>query len=549
LENNLKIPLEYFYKWEINKPNDTFLIQPIDGKYHYFTWKKVGDQARRISNYINSLNLKPNSQIAIISKNCAHWIITDLAIMMSGHTSVPLYANVNGKTAKYILEHSESKLVFIGKLEKYDWEEIKNNIPKSTVQVDFGYYGLNTKIKKWEDIIISTKPIKGSPLRKLNEIITIIYTSGTTGIPKGVVLKYSAAALATKNLNLLFPLVETDRFFSYLPLSHIAERALVEHGGIMSGGKIFFAETLDSFVKNLKFCEPTIFFGVPRIYAKFKSKLLSKFPQGLINTILIIPLLNIFLKNLIKKGLGLNKSRICITGAASTPITTLEWFDRFNIKIYEAYGMSENSACSHGNYPENIKFGTVGKAMPNTEVQITPIGEIIMKNGCIMEGYFKDQKKTNKVIKNGFLHTGDKGIIDKDGFLKITGRIKDIFKTSKGKYVSPNLIEMKLSKNKNIEQVCVVGENLNQPLALIILAGGIELNEEIEDSFKNLHTRINSELEKHEKINKIIILKDNWTIENEILTPTMKIKRNIVEKKYKESYDKWVSDKNEIIFQ
>lgn len=549
MENNLKIPLEYFYKWEINKPNDTFLIQPIDGKYHYFTWKKVGDQARRISNYINSLNLKPNSQIAIISKNCAHWIITDLAIMMSGHTSVPLYANVNGKTAKYILEHSESKLVFIGKLEKYDWEEIKNNIPKSTVQVDFGYYGLNTKIKKWEDIIISTKPIKGSPLRKLNEIITIIYTSGTTGIPKGVVLKYSAAALATKNLNLLFPLVETDRFFSYLPLSHIAERALVEHGGIMSGGKIFFAETLDSFVKNLKFCEPTIFFGVPRIYAKFKSKLLSKFPQGLINTILIIPLLNIFFKNLIKKGLGLNKSRICITGAASTPITTLEWFDRFNIKIYEAYGMSENSACSHGNYPENIKFGTVGKAMPNTEVQITPIGEIIMKNGCIMEGYFKDQKKTNKVIKNGFLHTGDKGIIDKDGFLKITGRIKDIFKTSKGKYVSPNLIEMKLSKNKNIEQVCVVGENLNQPLALIILAEGIELNEEIEDSFKNLHTRINSELEKHEKINKIIILKDNWTIENEILTPTMKIKRNIVEKKYKESYDKWVSDKNEIIFQ
>ena len=549
MENNLKIPLEYFYKWEINKPNDTFLIQPIDGKYHYFTWKKVGDQARRISNYINSLNLKPNSQIAIISKNCAHWIITDLAIMMSGHTSVPLYANVNGKTAKYILEHSESKLVFIGKLEKYDWEEIKNNIPKGTFKVDFGYYGLNTKIKKWEDIIISTKPIKGSPLRKLNEIITIIYTSGTTGIPKGVVLKYSAAALATKNLNLLFPLVETDRFFSYLPLSHIAERALVEHGGIMSGGKIFFAETLDSFVKNLKFCEPTIFFGVPRIYAKFKSKLLSKFPQGLINTILIIPLLNIFFKNLIKKGLGLNKSRICITGAASTPITTLEWFDRFNIKIYEAYGMSENSACSHGNYPENIKFGTVGKAMPNTEVQITPIGEIIMKNGCIMEGYFKDQKKTNKVIKNGFLHTGDKGIIDKDGFLKITGRIKDIFKTSKGKYVSPNLIEMKLSKNKNIEQVCVVGENLNQPLALIILAEGIELNEEIEDSFKNLHTRINSELEKHEKINKIIILKDNWTIENEILTPTMKIKRNIVEKKYKESYDKWVSDKNEIIFQ
>jgi long-chain acyl-CoA synthetase len=323
----------------------------------------------------------------------------------------------------------------------------------------------------------------------------------------------------------------------------------VEHGGIMSGGKIFFAETLDSFVENLKFCEPTIFFGVPRIYAKFKSKLLSKFPQNLINIILMIPLLNTVFKNLIKKGLGLNKSRICITGAASTPITTLEWFNRFSIKIYEAYGMSENSACSHGNYPENIKFGTVGKAMPNTEVKITHLGEIIMKNGCIMEGYFKDEEKTNKVLKNGFLHTGDKGTIDKDGFLKITGRIKDIFKTSKGKYVSPNLIEMKLSKNKNIEQICVVGENLTQPLALIILSEGIELSKEIKDSFENLLKKINSELEKHEKIDKIIILKDNWTIENEILTPTMKIKRNVVENKYKENYNKWVKDENEIIFQ
>ena len=211
--------------------------------------------------------------------------------------------------------------------------------------------------------------------------------------------------------------------------------------------------------------------------------------------------------------------------------------------------MSENSACSHGNYPENIKFGTVGKAMPNTEVKITHMGEIIMKNGCIMKGYFKDEEKTNKVLKNGFLHTGDKGTIDKDGFLKITGRIKDIFKTSKGKYVSPNLIEMKLSKNKNIEQICVVGEYLTQPLALIILSEGIELSEEIKGSFEDLLKKINSELEKHEKIDKIIILKDNWTIENEILTPTMKIKRNVVENKYKENYNKWVKDENEIIFQ
>ena len=249
------------------------------------------------------------------------------------------------------------------------------------------------------------------------------------------------------------------------------------------------------------------------------------------------------------KSLGLNKSRICITGAASIPISTLKWFDRFKIKIYEAYGMSENSACSHGNYPGNIKFGTVGKAMPGTDIIITEEGEITMKNDCIMQGYFKEDKLTNETIKNGYLHTGDKGVIDKDGYLTITGRIKDIFKTSKGKYVAPNPIELKLSKNSFIEQVCVVGDNLTQPIALVILSEGKIIELEIKNSFEELIVSINDQLEHHEKIKKIVVLKDSWSIENNILTPTMKIKRNVIEEKYKDFYETWYNSKNEIIFQ
>lgn len=545
----LKSPVDNFIKWENLKGEDTFLIQPINGNNQEFTWSQVGEEARKVCSYINSFNFPKKSKIAILSKNCAHWIITDLAIMMSGNISVPIYANVNGKTAKYILEHSESVMLFLGKLEEDDWKQMKNYIPKNIEKVDYGFYNLDSNFTKWDSIISKYKPTDKVFNISLNDIITIIYTSGTTGIPKGVVLNYKAAATATKNLDLLFPLNENDRFISYLPLSHIAERALVEHGGILSGGKIFFVESLETFVENLKYCKPTIFFGVPRIYTKFMTKILSIFPQRAINIIMKIPILNNIFSFIIRKALGLNKSRICITGAASIPKSTLEWFDRFKLKIYEAYGMSENSACSHGNYPGNIKFGTVGKAMPDTDIKITEQGEITMKNDCIMQGYFKEKDLTKKTIRNGYLHTGDKGKIDEDGYLTITGRIKDIFKTAKGKYVAPNPIEMKLSKNTFIEQVCVVGENLAQPIALVILSEGKKIASDLKYSFENLISSINDQLENHERIKKIVVLKDIWSIENNILTPTLKIKRNMIEDKYKKFYMKWFNTEGQIVYQ
>ena len=552
-KTNITTPLDNFYKWENKKGNETFLIQPINGNYISYSWNEVGNQARKIANKINSLNLKKNSKIAIISKNCAHWIIADLAIMMSGHISVPIYANVNAETTKYILNHSESKLVFIGKLEESDWKEIKKGIPNNINKINFGYYDLsNTSgIERWEDVINSNSPINDSPKSNLDEIFSIIYTSGTTGIPKGVVLKFYSASLATQNLNNIVPLEESERFFSYLPLSHIAERALVEFGGIFSGGTISFAESLDTFSDNLKYTKPTIFFGVPRIWTKFMSGILSKFSQKTISLILSIPILNSLFKSIIQKALGLNKARICITGAAAIPVPTLEWYKKLGILVYEAYGMTENAACSHGNYPKNIKFGYVGKAMPNTDVKITEKGEVIMKNGCVMEGYYKEPEKTREVIKNGYLYTGDKGEIDKDGYLKITGRVKDIFKTSKGKYVAPNPIEMKFSKNKDIEQICVAGMNLIQPIALVVLSENANREDKLnlEQNIIKTLENVNQQIEKHEQIEKIVIMKDAWTTENNILTPTMKIKRSKLDSIYEKEYPKWYEMEQKVIWE
>ena len=279
------------------------------------------------------------------------------------------------------------------------------------------------------------------------------------------------------------------------------------------------------------------------------NKIQSIIPQNIIKLILNTPVLGSLFSHLIRKLLGLNKSRICITGAASISVSTLEWFNKLGLKVYEAYGMSENSACSHGNFPGNIKFGTVGKAMPDTDVKITNEGEIIMKNDCIMQGYYKENKLTEETIKNGYLYTGDKGLIDEEGYLRITGRIKDIFKTSKGKYVAPNPIEIKLSKSNFIEQVCVVGENLTQPIALVILSEGKKIAKEVSNNFNELLDTINNTLEKHERIKKIIVLKDSWSIENNILTPTLKIKRASIEKKYKEFYDYWYKSEERILFQ
>jgi len=553
IKNTITTPLDNFYKWENKKSDKTFLIQPIKGKYINYSWEEVGIQARKIANFLNNLKLDKKSKVAIISKNCAHWIIADLAIMMSGHISVPIYANVNKETTKYILEHSASKVVFVGKLEEPDWKEIKKGIPRNITAINFGYYNLpNTEdIVTWDHLISSNSPIKTTPTSNLDDIFSIIYTSGTTGIPKGVVLKYYAASLATQNLSSLVPLLESERWFSYLPLSHIAERALVEFGGIFSGGTISFAESLDTFSENLKDTKPTIFFGVPRIWAKFMMGILSKFSQRTLDIILSIPLINNLFKAVIKKALGLNKARICITGAAAIPISTLNWYNKLGLIIYEAYGMTENSACSQANYPGNVKFGYVGKAMPNTDVKITSEGEVIMKNGCMMEGYYKEPLKTKEVIKNGYLHTGDKGEIDEEGYLKITGRVKDIFKTSKGKYVAPNPIEMKFSKNKNIEQICIVGMNLVQPIALIVLSVNTKNIERkiIEDNLEKTLEEINVQLEKHEKIKKIILIKDPWTTENNILTPTMKIKRGEIDSIYEEKYLNWYDSQETIIWE
>ena len=533
---NYLSPLEMLYKWEQEKPNEIYLSQPIDGVWHNWTWKEVGEEVRKMAVYLQSLDLPKQTKVGILSKNCAHWIMSDLAIMMSGHISVPLYPNLNAETLGKILKHSESRLLFVGKLDNFS--DMKAGVPSDIDCITFPFYAED--YPKWDELTKDIIPMVESPIRVEKELATIIYTSGTTGDPKGVMHKFYNFSFATSNAVKSLKLNE-EVFFSYLPLCHIAERLLVQMGSLYSGGRVYFAESLDTFAANLAEASPTIFLGVPRIWTKFQQGILTKLPQKKLNILLSIPLISSLIKKKIQKGLGLSKATNIFTGAAPTPVALINWFARLGINIQEAYAMTENTCYSHVSYNNKINVGSVGQALPLCDVKLSDEKEILIKHDALMDGYFKDEVETNKTIVDGWLHTGDEGSIDGNGFLKITGRVKDLFKTSKGKYVAPSPIEMKLSANKNIEQVCVVGNQLPQPIAIVVLSerGKNKAKADLILSFKTTMEVVNTKLEGHEKIHNFIIVKEDWTVENKLLTPTMKIKRNAIEKLYQDNYTTW----------
>jgi len=529
-------PLEMLYKWEQEKANEIYLSQPIDGVWHNWTWAEVGQEVRKMAAYLKSLDLPANSKIGLLSKNCAHWIMTDFAIMMAGHTSVPLYPNLNAETVGKILKHSESKLLFVGKLDNF--EVMKPGISADMPCITYPFY--SEDYPKWDDLTKDVQPLNENIVRDPHELATIIYTSGTTGDPKGVMHKFYNFSFATTNAVNALPLKD-ESFFSYLPLCHIAERLLVMMGSLYAGGKVSFAESLDTFAANLSEASPTVFLGVPRIWTKFQQGILAKLPQKKLNVLLSIPIISTLIKKKIQKGLGLSKARNIFTGAAPTPVALIKWFARLGINIQEAYAMTENTCYSHVSYSDKIRIGSVGQALPLCDVKLSVQNEILIKHDALMDGYYKDEEETNKTIIDGWLHTGDEGVIDAEGFLKITGRVKDLFKTSKGKYIAPSPIEMKLSANKNIEQVCVVGTELPQPIAIIVLSerGKEKVEADLIASLETTLEVVNPKLDSHEKIHNIIVVKEDWTVENKLLTPTMKIKRNAIEKLYKENYLSW----------
>ena len=539
-------PLEAFLYWEKEIPNQLFLQQPINGKLIKYTYGEAGKELRKVALKLQSLGLEKKSHIALLSKNCAHWMMSDLAIMMAGFVSVPIYTSLTAKTIYQVLTHSESKAIIIGKLD--DYFSIKEGIP-AIPKIGIELYGIKEEYS-WENIIQSETSEITIKFPKLSDIHTIIYTSGTSGNPKGVLHSVGNFVNSLNTIQKIIKLPSHPRLFSYLPLVHVAERIIWTYG-LTIGAQFSYPESLKTFAKDLEKSQPHAFFGVPRIWVKFQEIITTKIPQKKLDWLLKTPIIKDIVIAKLKQKLGLKNSEIIISGAAPISKDVLYWFKTIDIEISQIYGMTEDCCVSHFNTPPYNKIGTVGKALPGVKTKITNEGEICIKNNCLMKGYFKNPKLTEKIFdQDGYLKTGDKGVYDSEGNLTITGRIKDQFKTDKGKYIDPSPIELELSKNTNLEQVCIVGIGLPHPIALVTISeiGNSNSSFKISNSIMNTINQLNNQLENHEKIKKAVVFKTHWTIENNFLTPTLKLKRNLIELDNHDNYLTWYNNKEMVIF-
>jgi long-chain acyl-CoA synthetase len=550
--------LARLYYWERNSPNRIAMTQPMGGGViQTFTWGQIGDQVRRMAAHLKAQGWEPGDRVAIFSKNCVWWILSDLAIWMAGFVSVPLYPTLAHDTIEHILTHSEARACFVGKLD--DWAKMKPGVPAGLPCISFPVSPPDAiaYCEAWEAIVERTAPMAGEVKRAADELATLIYTSGTTGQPKGVMHSFGNFAWGLDSGLRRIPMTSDDRMLSYLPLAHVVERMLVEHGWLRNAFHIYFADTVSTFTADMQRARPTIFFSVPRLWLKFQQGVQHKLPQARLERLLAIPFVGTLVRRKVLKALGLNLCHLAAGGAAPMPMALLGWYRKLGLPINEGYGLTENLAVSHLTIPGLNQEGSVGPGYDGVETRIdAQTGEIQMRNGAMMLGYYKQPELTKEAFaEDGWLRTGDRGCIDAQDCLHITGRIKDLFKTSKGKYVAPAPIEDKLTMHEAIEACAVVGANLSQPLGIVLLnADAIEgikneaVKARLETSLIEHLEHVNATLDPHEQLECLVMVTEPWTAENDMITPTFKIKRNRIEDRFAANYVRWEAMRRKIIW-
>lgn len=557
-QSNQNIPtvIERFYHWEKTTPNKVFLRQPKGDNWHTVTYAEAGQAARKMTTALRAKGLQSGDHIGIYSKNCYHWILADIAIMMGGYVSVPYYASLTKDQLAQVIGLSDIKAIFLGKLDA--WDDRAAAIPDTVTAIKFPHYPGNVEVTvgdDWNDLIANSAPATDNFVPNLDDLWTIKFTSGTTGTPKGVMHPHRNPALIMvneKQTNFvgIFKMSEI-RCLSFLPLNHVGERMGLEVPAIWGGGMISFAESLDTFAKNLQDTQPTIFFAVPRIWTKFYLGVLAKMPEKKIDLLLKIPIVKNIIKKKLRTALGMRDIQVAATGAAITPAFIKDFYKKLDIHLVEAYGMTEVcGSMTNGVDPDGPK-DSVGVAIPYGEVKIDPdTQEILMRSPYMMTGYYKNPEKTAEVLVDGWMHSGDKGTIDANGNVRVIGRVKDAFKTSKGSYITPNPMEEVLMKNDYIEQVCVAGLGIPQPIALVNLSEiGLAADKStVAQSIQDSVLQVNSTRANFEKISTAVIQQETWSIDNDLLTPTLKVKRGNLDARYQKEYLNWHEAEGDVIW-
>lgn len=554
-----KLILDTIYDHEQAQPDRVFLTQPLgSGKVVDYTWGQTLDQARRMAAHLQGLGIPPGSQVAILSKNCAHFFIAELAIWMSGCTTVAIFPTEGPDTIRFVLGQSDSRALFVGKLD--NWEHQSAGVPAELPCIALPLAPA-TGFDQWDALIAKTAPLPGRPARQADDLAMIIYTSGSTGTPKGAMISFGAVtAVGTgyrKELEKRFGADKDWRVLSYLPLAHSFERAVIASSAWMSGrGHIFFAEALDTFLADLNRARPNLFISVPRLWLKFQQGVLAKMPAKKLDFLLGLPIVGKLVGRKVLKGLGLDHVALAASGSAPIPPELIAWYRKLGLNLMEGYAMTEDFAFSHGSTEEMNAPGYVGVPYEGVEVRIGPGNEILIKSPGQMKGYYKRPDLDAECFtEDGFFRTGDMGERRTDGMLKLTGRVKELFKTAKGKYVAPAPIENKLNEHPMVELSMVSGVGCPAAFGMVVLAEHLRpklsdpaVRAEVQSEMTNLLKHVNTGLADYERLQMLVIAKEPWSIENGCLTPTMKIKRSQIEAGVQRQLESWYADKSPVLW-
>jgi long-chain acyl-CoA synthetase len=555
-----ELPLKRIYAREQNAPSQPLFTQPVNnGQLLNWTWASAMQEVRRMAAWIDAQHFPPSSNIVILSKNCAWWLMADFAIWMSGHVSVPFFPAARDLSLAALFRHSEPAACFIGSLENPLPlnEDIFHTLPFIAFP-NCAPAHTPPGSTPWSDIIAQQSPLEGNPTRSSTDIATIIYTSGTTGQPKGAVHTFRSLTLMGKSMEPAVgvnPTEGIDRILSYLPLAHIAERAIVEMNALISPLHIFFTEGQPTFLPDLIRSRCTLFFSIPRLYIRFQQRVFEKITEKRLNLLLSIPILGNLIRKKILATLGLGGTRLICSGGAAIPIDIIQWYLKMGLNFLEGYGMTE-TGITHVPLPGQVRLGYVGHASPWALTRISTEGEVQIKGPMNMLGYYRNPDLTREVFTDdGFFRTGDRGEIDEQGRLRLVGRLKEEFKTSKGKYVAPGPIEKLLSVSRLFEAVAVFGSGMTAPFAMAVLTPtlreGLASSGErfaIEAKLLADLDTVNAQLEHHEQLRFIVISEQPWTIDNELLTPTLKVRRATLEQRSSPRFADWEKSQTKVIW-
>jgi len=552
------LPLQRLYACEHACANELLFTQPVDGVITEWTWKSALQEVRRIVSWIHEQNWPPGSRIVIFSKNSAWWIMADFAIWMSGHISVPLFPATHASLLTTLFRHCAPVACFLG--------QIDHPLPLSDDAFSHLSYVTFPNIAaphiplgsiSWSDIVHHHAPLEGNPLRPSEDVATIIYTSGTTGEPKGAMQSFQALSLMAKSMEPAFQGNKNgrDRTISYLPLAHIAERAIIEMNALFMPIHIYFSEGLEKFLIDLKRSQSTLFFSVPRLYIRFQQKVFEKIPEKRLNLLLSIPVLNWFVRRKIQRQLGLDHARIVAVGGASTPVEIINWYLKLGLNFIEGYGMTE-TGITHVPIPGENRIGFVGKSSQYAHTRISAEGEVQIKGPMNMLGYYCNLELTRLAFtEDGYFRTGDRGEIDEADRLRLFGRLKEEFKTAKGKFVVPSRIEKLLSVSLLFESTAIFGAGMTAPFAMAVLVPEMRhacqserVRTALEIELRVVLDQLNNQLEHHERLSCIVICSQPWTTANRFITPTLKVRRTAIESHFAPHFTEWEKLEQKVIW-